>query len=84
VVEQLALGHEPDLATRRVRRQAAVDEVDVPDVVDSEQDAALARHVLVPGDADLLSEDPEARLGGSDHRRVGEVPHQLRSLLGPS
>ena len=76
MVEELALGHEADQAARRVGREAAVDEVHVPDVVDREQDAAGARDVLGATQVDLLPERPEGDLGRDDDRRVGDVAHR--------
>ena len=75
VVEQLALGHEPDQPAGRVGREAAVDEVDVADVVVGQQHATLARHVLGAAHPEALAEGLEGRLGGDDDRRVGHIAH---------
>ena len=61
VVEELALGHEPHPPADPVGCDPAVDEVDVPDVVDSEQSTARAREVVEAGDVDRLTEQPGSR-----------------------
>src|SRR5690606_17650974 len=75
VVEDLLLGHEAHQPLDRLRRQSAVHEVRVAHVVAGKQGATLPGDVVRTHDVELLTQQPEGRLGRDDDGRVRDVQH---------